>query len=165
MPTVIICGTPGTGKSTIIDKLRPKLPEANFINLSKFAIEHACTSGYDNRLLSHIIDDDKLVRELEPVLASHDLNIVESIHADHVDADQIFVVRADTTKLYDRLKARGYNQEKIANNVEAEIFQIIYDEAVENYGPEAVIELTSNDLPDLEKCLSSLQHKISDLSS
>lgn len=166
MPTIVICGTPGTGKSSIIDKLRSKLPDATYINLSKFAIENACTDGFDARLESHIIDDEKLADKLEPLLDSSRLNILESIHVDHFDSeivDKVFVVRTDTTRLFDRLQARGYNQDKVTNNVEAEIFQQIYDEAIADFGMGSVIELKNNDDSDLEENVSLICREISNL--
>lgn len=164
---MIICGTPGTGKSTLVDKIRPKLPEASYINVSKFAIENDCISGFDDHLESHIIDEDKLADKLEPVLAASSLNILECIHADYLDleqVDKVFVVRTDNTAiLYDRLEARGYNQDKIRNNVESEIFRLIHDEAIEIFGTDSVIELINNDPSDLDKNAALICQEVCDL--
>lgn len=166
MPTVIICGTPGTGKSTLVERIKPDLPEANYINLSKFAIDNACTSGFDDQLECHIIDEEKLFDCIEPILSRHGLNVLESIHANLLDpewVDKVFVLRTDTTKLYDRLQSRGYKQDKITNNVEAEIFQLIYDEAIESFGQESVIQLTNNEPEDLDRNVATVSDAIREL--
>ena len=49
------------------------------------------------------------------------------------------------------LFTRGYNQEKISNNVQCEIFQTILDEARESYNENVVHELVSNLPEELER--------------
>ena len=43
------------------------------------------------------------------------------------------VGRTNNTLLYDRLKARGYKEAKVEENLQCEIFQTILDEAKESY--------------------------------
>lgn len=47
--------------------------------------------------------------------------------------DAVFVLRCNNTILYDRLAARGYNEKKIRENVECEIFGVLLEEARESY--------------------------------
>lgn len=153
MVTIILCGTPGTGKSTLIERLKKDLPEFYFFNLSQFAIDNDCTSSYDHSLESHVIDEDKLLTKLEPILQEKQYSIVECIHADCLPTDQVdwvYVCRTENRKLYDRLKARKYNDVKLSNNLQAEIFQTIYDEALENFGDSKLTELHNNEIRDLE---------------
>jgi adenylate kinase len=60
------------------------------------------------------------------------------------------VLKTDTEKLYDRLSARGYSEQKRAENMECEIMQIVAEAAKESYPPEMVHELSSNTVEDLE---------------
>lgn len=46
--------------------------------------------------------------------------------------------------------SRGYPQFKITENISAEIFQVVLDEARESYRPEIVWELPSNTVEDME---------------
>ena len=62
----------------------------------------------------------------------------------------MLVLRADTNVLYSRLENRGYPEKKLTDNVEAEIMQVILDEAREAYREEIVIELPSNTVEDVE---------------
>jgi adenylate kinase len=52
--------------------------------------------------------------------------------------------------LYDRLQARGYAENKLTENIDAEIMQVVLDLARESYRPEIVFELTSNSVDDLD---------------
>ena len=65
--------------------------------------------------------------------------------------DIVFVLRTDTTLLYDRLKTRGYNEAKLQENVQCEIFQTLLDEARDSYPPERVHELKSDSDGDREE--------------
>lgn len=38
--------------------------------------------------------------------------------------DIVFVLMADTSTLYDRLKLRGYSGKKLEDNIECEIFKV-----------------------------------------
>lgn len=62
----------------------------------------------------------------------------------------MLVIRADTEKLYDRYKERGYSENKLQENLDAEIMQVLLDEAKESYAEEIVIELQSNEVEELE---------------
>ena len=85
--------------------------------------------------------------------------------------DLVLVLRSDNTILYQRLESRyawtarlkwhfligalpmagrGYSQKKITENVEAEIMQVVLDEAREAYREDIVVELASNCIEDLE---------------
>lgn len=170
MVNVIVCGTPGTGKSTLINKLKTdkSLKKLSFINLSEFALENGCTSAFDDNLESHVIDEDKLNRFLRPKLeVSGRVNLIECIHADMIDPDLIdlvFVCRTNNTQLYDRLKARNYNEAKIGNNIQAEIFQTILDEVKEVFSGESMcVELTNDSLDDLDRNVELVKDKMCEL--
>ena len=47
--------------------------------------------------------------------------------------DLVLVLRCNNTILYDRLQSRQYSGRKLEENVQAEIFQTILDEAKESY--------------------------------
>jgi adenylate kinase len=64
--------------------------------------------------------------------------------------DLVIVLRTDTTTLFDRLKARGYNEKKIEENIDAEIMQVLLDEARDSYEEEIVVELKSDNVEDVE---------------
>ena len=57
--------------------------------------------------------------------------------------DLVLVLRCNNTLLFDRLQSRQYSGRKLEENVQAEIFQTILDEAKESYRwpPDLVIIL------------------------
>lgn len=60
------------------------------------------------------------------------------------------VLRCDSTVLYDRLTARKYAAKKIEENMDAEIMQVLLDEARDSYDEEIVVELRSDELKDVD---------------
>jgi broad-specificity NMP kinase len=62
----------------------------------------------------------------------------------------VLVLKTDNTVLFDRLVKRGYSQNKISENVECEIMQVIEDEARESYKEGIVQVLESNNVDQLE---------------
>jgi adenylate kinase len=64
--------------------------------------------------------------------------------------DLVVVLRTDSTLLYDRLTERNYSDKKREENMDAEIMQVILDEARESYDEDIVIELRSDSLEDLD---------------
>ena len=59
---------------------------------------------------------------------------------------------------------RDYNEQKIVDNIQCEIFQTILEEARENYSDSIVHELCSNLPEDMEKNLEAIIHFISEWS-
>lgn len=166
MPTIVICGTPGTGKSTVVQELKKTLTDYKFFDLSEYAMDHKFNSDYDEELDTYEIDEDKLVEKLEPELEQSENNIIEYIHGDIIDpdlVDLVFVCRTDITKLYYRLEGRLYNEFKIQNNIDAEIFQTILDECIECYGRQKVTQLFNNTHEDLEFSVRLILNQISRL--
>lgn len=53
-----------------------------------------------------------------------------------------------------RMHGRGYSSKKVSENVECEIMQVVLEEAKESYPEEAVHEVPSNTVEDLESNVS-----------
>lgn len=64
--------------------------------------------------------------------------------------DLVVVLRTDTTKLYDRLKARQYPEKKLQENMDSEIMEVLLEEAKGAYDEEIVVELRSDEAEDVE---------------
>ena len=151
-PNILITGTPGTGKSTLCQRLTESAG-VRWINVGDFAKKNGCLGDWDERYECHELDEDKLIDELEDVMAEG--NVIVEHHVTDIFPerwfDSVFVLRTDNTKLYDRLQQRGYNDKKLQDNLQCEIFQTILDEAEESYKPEIVHQLSSNESEDIEK--------------
>ena len=51
------------------------------------------------------------------------------------------LLRCNNTQLFDRLKERGYAQNKIDENIDCEIMDVLHDEVYESYKEEIIMEL------------------------
>ena len=61
----------------------------------------------------------------------------------------VVLLRCNNTELYNRLKERGYNEEKITENIECEIFGELAEEVAGSYKPEVCMELMSEKIDDM----------------
>ena len=64
--------------------------------------------------------------------------------------DLVVVLRTSTEVLYDRLKARGYKEAKLQENMDAEIMQVILEEARDGFEEGVVWELASDGVEEME---------------
>lgn len=151
-PNILITGTPGTGKTTFQQRLVESVPALRAINIGQMVTDKQLHSGWDDEYQSYVLDEDKLLDELEDELEPG--GAVVDYHAAELFPerwfDLVLVLRAETSVLYSRLETRGYSEKKLSDNVEAEIMQVILDEAREAYREEIVIELPSNTVEDIE---------------
>ncbi|CCH61113.1 hypothetical protein TBLA_0E00520 [Henningerozyma blattae CBS 6284] len=151
LPNLLISGTPGTGKSSTCELLKRELEDYKYINISDFAKEFNCYDGFDKGRKSHIVDEDKLLDELEPILREGH-NIVDW-HVNDVFPerliDLVVILRADNSVLYDRLQNRKYHDAKVQENLDAEIMGVVLQDAIDSYAQEIVIELQSNNTEEM----------------
>ena len=158
-PNILVTGTPGTGKSTLCRRLVDG-NTLKWINVGDFATQAGCLGEWDERYDCHELDEDKLIDELEDIMAEG--NVVVEHHVTDIFPerwfDAVFVLRTSNTQLYDRLKQRNYNAKKLEDNVQCEIFQTILDEAQESYKPEIVHQLFSNQNEEIETNALNILH-------
>ncbi|BFZ61326.1 factor activating pos9 [Saitoella coloradoensis] len=150
-PNIIICGTPGTGKTTHAELLASHT-SLTHLNLGTLVKDHKLYESYSPEWDSYIVDEDKLLDHLEPLVATGGL-ILDWHTCDIFPKswiDLVVVLRTDNTTLWDRLEGRGYSVEKIQENNEAEIMQVVLDEAREAYDGEIVVELRSESAEDIQ---------------
>jgi len=143
---ILICGTPGTGKTTIANEL--KKYGFKVIHLGDFVIKEKLYMGYDKKRKTYIIDPEKVVEKLRNMQKnSKEPLIVEGVGAEIVPKELVevcFVLICEPKELRKRLEAKGYPPEKIEENLEAERMSIILGEALDNYGEKTVVIDTTN---------------------
>lgn len=132
----------------------------NYINVGDWIQSKQLYDEVDEALNCTILNEDKVVDELEDIMALGG-NIVDFHTCDFFPERWfslvlVFVVE-DTKVYYDRLKQRGYSSNKINQNVECEIMQVVLQEAMESYEENIVIKLNSVTIQDLESNLERTQ--------
>jgi adenylate kinase len=155
-PNILVTGTPGVGK-TVTASLIAEKTGLKHINVGELIKQHKCYDGHDNKLDTHILDEDKLLDLMETIFqecADENVGIVADYHSCELFPerwfDLILVLRTNTEELFDRLTERGYNEKKRNENLEAEIMQVVLEEARESYDSEIVQEVQSNTVEDME---------------
>lgn len=139
---VAVTGTPGTGKTTALERVETDL---DVVHLNRLIHEEGLSTGED-------AERDSLIADLDAVeerLADRANLLVESHLAHRLDVDRAIVLRCDPGTLKRRLRERGESDSKAEENAEAEALDVILSEAVGRLGPEAVYEIDATDLdPD-----------------
>lgn len=130
------------------------------LDISSLIKEQKLYEEFDKEHDCFILDEDKVLDYIEEEMSSEKGGMIVDYHTCDFFPERYFdfvvVLRSDNGILFQRLKKRGYEQKKITENVDAEIFQICLDEARESYKPEIVIELNNNSTKDMEENVKNL---------
>ncbi|MHC1565038.1 MAG: adenylate kinase family protein [Candidatus Syntropharchaeales archaeon] len=150
---IAITGTPGTGKTAVSAILGEIYP---ILDLNEVVKEMGFYSGVDDKRGSLEVEMGELERYIQKIIPDYDDLIVEG-HISHlleVAYGVIIVLRCRPSALYDRLKAKGFNEGKTRENVEAEALDVILIEAIEG-GFKAVYEVdtTERSVEEVANCI------------
>ncbi|KYK27881.1 MAG: hypothetical protein AYK23_02000 [Candidatus Proteinoplasmatales archaeon SG8-5] len=136
---VILTGTPGTGKTEAGIILKTKGYDVR--NVKDLAAEFGAASETDEGMEI----DVALLTNLLP--HSEEIIIIEGHLAHLLPNDLCIVLRCNPNVLRERLEARGYPEDKVRENMEAEAIDLILVEAFESC--DRVFEIDASDLdPD-----------------
>ncbi len=150
---ILLTGVPGVGKTTIAALLSERLKGVH-VNLSELALAEGLVTGYDSIRKTSIVDLERTTtRLMEIIREGRDPLVIEGHFSQDVVSPErvsnVFVLRRAPWRLKDELESRGYNPEKVKENVEAELLDICLVEAIEAYGKEKVCELDTTGIkPD-----------------
>lgn len=151
-PNVLITGTPGTGKTTLCQMLAERLPEFEVVDVGGLVKTHGFHEGFDVDFQTHILDEDKLLDHMEPLMETG--GKIVDFHSCEIFPERWFelviVLRCTTESLYERLIARNYVEKKINENMQCEIMQVVLESARESYDEQIVQELQSDTTDDME---------------
>ncbi|KAL7718513.1 Adenylate kinase isoenzyme 6-like protein [Entamoeba marina] len=148
LPNILITGTPGTGKTLVCSQISEKR-NVNSVNVGDVVKQYGFYEEKDEEFDTLVLDEDRLLDYLEEVQEKNGLLL--EYHSSELFPerwfDLIVVLRTDNTILYDRLVQKGYKANKIENNIDCEIFQVCYDEALDSY-QHSLVWMMQNDTPE-----------------
>ena len=149
-PNILVTGTPGVGKTAVAEALAKRLG-LECVGVSALAASIGAHEAWDDERACHVLDEDKVLDAMEPKLGAG--GCVVEYHACELFPerwfDLVLVLRASTETLFDRLKERNYADEKLQENLQCEIMQVILEEARESYAQEIVVELANETPSDI----------------
>ena len=153
MKIIIISGTPGTGKTTLSKKLS-KVMDFYYLDVNKLISKHKLSEGYDRKRKTKVIDVNKLNKKLILEIKNFKKQnkkyngIIIDSHLSHYIprkyVDFCIVTKCDIKELNKRLKNKKFHQSKIKENLEAEIFDICYNEAKQGKHNIIVVDTTKH---------------------
>jgi adenylate kinase len=139
-----ITGTPGTGKTSVSNILYKKGFE--IVDLNKVACEKNFLLGKDEKRESNIVDIEKFNKYVIENYTGKDIVIIEG-HLSHLlkSVEKVFVLRCHPTKLKLNLSKKDWKEQKIKENIEAELLDIILCETLELHKKENIFEIDVSD--------------------
>ncbi|KAL7419790.1 factor activating pos9 [Cryptotrichosporon argae] len=159
-PIILITGTPGTGKTLHSTLLAAEsagdgedgAPALVHLNVGDLVKQHGFHEGYDEQWRAYTVDEDRLLDYMEEIVNPRDGPAATGFIIDHHDPslfperwiDLVVVLTCDNGVLHSRLTERGYPEQKLTENITAEIMQTCLSEAHDSYAPEIIVELRSD---------------------
>ena len=134
---VALTGTPGTGKTSVARVLRERGHDV--LDMTQYIRDNGLREEYDAERDTYSVD----VERLNDSLSDMEDCMFEGHLAHFMDVDMIIVMRCHPDVLADRLRARGYSESKVRENVEAEVLDVILCESVDSGIPTFVVDSTS----------------------
>lgn len=143
---LLVTGTPGVGKTSVAQRLAQRAGWVH-LDLAELVIKQRLYMGFDEERKAYVVDTRRCMEYLEQVLTCRevlDTHVVEAVPPSKVS--HVFVLRLNPLQLRERLRARGYPESKIQDNIEAEILGVVLADAVRHFGVERVYELNTTNL-------------------
>ncbi|TDA29414.1 MAG: NMP kinase [Archaeoglobi archaeon] len=117
---IALTGTPGCGKSSIAEELKKR--GYRVISVREFAEKHGCARKEGEDV---IIDVERLKKfEFDGIVEGHLSHLL--------DPEIAIVLRCNPLLIKKRLIERGWSYEKVMENVEAELIDVILVEALQS---------------------------------
>ena len=136
--TILITGTPGTGKTALARKLSLLLGYTHF-DVGSFVKNAHIYGSYDWKRRTYVVDEAKLASSLikvrQKAITTGTRGLIFDSHMSHFlpskYADLCLVTRCSLKTLEKRLQGKGYSKAKVRENLDAEIFDTCLIEARE----------------------------------
>ncbi len=145
---ILVTGTPAVGKTAVSRLLASRL-DAIHVDLTKLVEREKLTNGMDRVRKTFIADNVKVSKRVQETIRSSQRDIVIDGHyaVDVVAAKDVYVVfvlRRDPEELKGLMENRGFEGNKLWENLAAEILDVCLWDAISAYGPDKVCELDAS---------------------
>lgn len=149
---VALTGTPGTGKTSVSERLDVSL---DIVHLGDVIEREGLVADRDESRGTDVVDIEGLIAET----SSLDDVVFESHLSHHLPVDRVIVLRCAPAKLEARLHSRGESTGTIEENAEGEALDLILSEAVARHGRDTVYEIDTTEL-DLDAVVAAVEAAI-----
>ncbi len=154
MPRIFfIAGTPGVGKTTLGQLISQKT------GLKFIELRSIIQASQIDSLLE--VDGRALSSRAGRILRSESADILIATHIAFkprgFGVERVFVLRRNPFEIIDTLRSRGYPEEKVLENAEAEFLGIVYFDMLKKFGPEKTwqINISNRSIDESVKLLLS----------
>jgi adenylate kinase len=143
---IAVSGTPGTGKTKLSKRLAKEL-KYKYLDVKKLIAEKKLSSGYDRKRKCQVVDTRKLNSALIKIIKENPNLVIDSHLSHYLPKDYVhrcIITTCGIEELKKRLEQRDYSDEKIGENLEAEIFETCLTEAEEAGHKVMAVDTTKN---------------------
>lgn len=152
---ILICGTPGVGKTTISKHLI--FYSYNYFNINTLCFYTNSFINFDEKTKSYIVNLKKIEKIAKKILKYYN-NVIFDTHIPELipnEVDHVILLRCDPIELKRRLEEKGYVSKKIKENVEAEFIGMIAQACYEKFGSK-VHEILNENLEETLNIILSI---------
>ena len=137
---IALTGTPGTGKSEVARHLSDIY---DVYSVRELALDKGCAEPDGDEIE---VDLECMKMKMRMIEGDH---VVEGHLSHYLDPDMIIILRCHPEKLMERLIPRGYSEDKLMENIEAEAIDVILEESLETGKPVYEVDTTEKSIDEV----------------
>lgn len=149
---IIVSGTPGTGKTTLSKELVKRF-DLEYIDVNEIIKSEKLSDGFDEKRNCDIIDTEKLNEILVELILNSNKQLIIDSHLSHYLPKKYvklcIITKCGLGELKKRLVKRGYDGDKVRENLDSDIFDVCLIDAQE-FGHNVYVVETDKEI-DYEK--------------